>query len=177
MSESKTDQLKAAFLLYCKRCIGQAQAIIEDLFPDTQVTKLESKRRFPANNEKREKKFPLLTWWTLNFNPFSLAINHFFWNLYMKIFGYKTKRHSSISSRGRQLTPPWTGWSSPFPRNSSTTSPPQTRAGWSRCLPRRWEYTHIHTHTHTHTQWEKWRERERKGEGEKKREGGGARNL
>eukprot|EP00088_Acartia_fossae_P055214 TRINITY_DN640_c0_g1_i11.p1 TRINITY_DN640_c0_g1~~TRINITY_DN640_c0_g1_i11.p1 ORF type:complete len:1128 (-),score=241.91 TRINITY_DN640_c0_g1_i11:253-3636(-) len=33
MSESKGDQLKAAFLLYCKRCIGQAQAMTEELFP------------------------------------------------------------------------------------------------------------------------------------------------
>ena len=34
MSESKTDQLKAAFLLFCKRSTGQAQSIVEDLFPD-----------------------------------------------------------------------------------------------------------------------------------------------
>jgi len=38
MSESKTDQLKAAFLLFCKRCVGQSQSIIEDLFPDQQST-------------------------------------------------------------------------------------------------------------------------------------------
>ena len=35
MSESKTDQLKAAFLFYCKRNIGQATSIVEDLFPLT----------------------------------------------------------------------------------------------------------------------------------------------
>lgn len=34
MSESKGDQLKAAFLLYCKRCIGQAQSLVDELFPD-----------------------------------------------------------------------------------------------------------------------------------------------
>ena len=33
MSESLTDQLKAAFLLHCKRSSGQAQAIVEELFP------------------------------------------------------------------------------------------------------------------------------------------------
>jgi len=33
MSESKTDQLKAAFLLYCKRNAGQSQSIIEEIFP------------------------------------------------------------------------------------------------------------------------------------------------
>ena len=33
MSESLTDQLKAAFLLHCKRSTGQAQSIVEELFP------------------------------------------------------------------------------------------------------------------------------------------------
>ena len=33
MSESLTDQLKAAFLLHCKRSNSQAEAIVEELFP------------------------------------------------------------------------------------------------------------------------------------------------
>ncbi len=33
MSESLTDQLKAAFLLHCKRSNNQAEAIVEELFP------------------------------------------------------------------------------------------------------------------------------------------------
>ena len=33
MSESKKDQLKAAFLLYCKRNVGEAKYIVDQLFP------------------------------------------------------------------------------------------------------------------------------------------------
>ncbi|XP_023336022.1 nuclear pore complex protein Nup133 [Eurytemora carolleeae] len=42
MSESKTDQLKAAFLLFCKRSKGQAEAIIQELFPEEHVEQLDS---------------------------------------------------------------------------------------------------------------------------------------
>ena len=37
MSESKSDQLKAAFLLFCQRNLGQSTSIIEDLFPQDPV--------------------------------------------------------------------------------------------------------------------------------------------
>ena len=37
MSESKKDQLKAAFLLFCKRNIGEATYIVEHLFPQENI--------------------------------------------------------------------------------------------------------------------------------------------
>ena len=40
MSESLTDQLKAAFLQFCKRSNAQAQAIVEELFPQDDTAEL-----------------------------------------------------------------------------------------------------------------------------------------
>ena len=38
MSESKKDQLKAAFLLFCKREFNQATGIVEEMFPLSEDT-------------------------------------------------------------------------------------------------------------------------------------------
>ena len=40
MSESLTDQLKAAFLQFCKRSTAQAEAIVEELFPQDDTAEL-----------------------------------------------------------------------------------------------------------------------------------------
>ena len=50
MSESKKDQLKAAFLLYCKRNISEAKYIVEHLFPpeDSSGSHLGSNDTYPA---------------------------------------------------------------------------------------------------------------------------------
>ena len=42
MSESKKDQLKAAFLLYCNGNMGHATSIIEDLFPVSEGASISS---------------------------------------------------------------------------------------------------------------------------------------
>ena len=42
MSESKKDQLKAAFLLYCNGNMGHATSIIEDLFPASEGASISS---------------------------------------------------------------------------------------------------------------------------------------
>ena len=42
MSESKKDQLKAAFLLYCNGNMGHATCIIEDLFPVSEGASISS---------------------------------------------------------------------------------------------------------------------------------------
>ena len=50
MSEAKNDQLKAAFLLYCKRNVGEAKYIVDQLFPkeDTDANHSDSNQPFPS---------------------------------------------------------------------------------------------------------------------------------